>query len=474
MNANRRRLWITIATLLFSIMCTSRWSVQAQSPFPKLTLQPGDFYFSIDGTPAFIFARNVTGYDQSHFNTILNWAKVGGTKLARVQLDSLGMGMTKSGALDEFWAKRWEAVFDKAYANGIYVLPVFSGWFDWNNGTPNYGYSTWKQNPLNSANGGPASTPAELFKKDSATQKLWLQWMAGLVKRWQARENIAAWEIFSEINIATGTTQAISIDFLNQATSLIHAADPTFRPITLSLADVGEWADFYRSKALDFIEIHPYPWSGKLDTTILSSVGQKLALYNKPVLIGESGLSASTPDSKPETLTTAANAVVGIRHAIWAGVVSGAMNGRMLYWEDSFGVYFNALSFSWMQQYADLELPAAIFLKDVSFSGFKPLSVRLSGAPLVVGGAVGSETAAIGWFRDLRCEPPDWKLQPKISAQKVTLIVPGTAANWQVDFYDTHTGKLLSSVSVTRQGTGVPIPLPDFTDDIAFKMAAKP
>ena len=56
----------------------------------------------------------------------------------------------------------------------------------------------------------------------------------------------------------------------------------------------------------------------------------------------------------------------------------------------------------------------------------------------------------------------------------MTITVPGTVANWRVDFYDTKTGtKILSSASVTRQGNTVTISLPDFQDDIAFKLYAQ-
>ena len=132
--------------------------------------------------------------------------------MVRIQLDSLGMGYTNSGAVDEAWATQWEQVFNHAEKDGIYVLPVFSGWFDWNAGS---GYSTWAKNPLNAAIGGPIKAPGELFQKGSASQKLWLQWMQTLVKRWQAQKNIAAWEIFSEVNLASGVSESEGIDFVN-------------------------------------------------------------------------------------------------------------------------------------------------------------------------------------------------------------------------------------------------------------------
>jgi hypothetical protein len=89
----------------------------------------------------------------------------------------------------------------------------------------------------------------------------------------------------------------------------------------------------------------------------------------------------------------------------------------------------------------------------------------------VWGAAVGNEKMVLGWYRDATSEPPDWKLQPILSKQTVTLTIPGFATNWKIDFYNTKTGiDIVSSAIVTREGMKITITLPDFTDDIAFKM----
>lgn len=432
----------------------------------EITLNPGDYYFSVDGQPAFIFSRNVAGYKPAQYDPLLDWSQTGGTTYVRVQLDSLGMGYTTAGGVDEAWALQWEQVFDKAQEDGIYLLPVFSGWFDWNAGT---GYSTWGSNPLNQVNGGPVKTPAELFQKDSATQILWLDWMSTLVRRWQDRNNILAWEIFSEVNLASGVSETAGIDFVDIAAAKIRSADTHHRPVTASMADTGTWPNFYRKAAIDFIQIHPYPPSGQLDRTIIAEVRTSLTRYNRPVLIGESGLSAETPDSTNGQKTVAANASYGIKHAIWAAVVSGAMNGRALYWEDGFGIYFPKLGISWMEKYKSEERPADNFVSGVDFSGFKPLTATSSST--VWGAAIGDEEMVLGWFRDAICEPPDWNLKPVISGASVTISVPGNTSSWKVDFYNTKTGwPTLSPITVTRQGSTVLVPLPDFQDDIAFQM----
>ncbi len=450
-----------------------RTSAVSPSPtpdlLPDLTLRPGDLYFRLDGTPGLIFSRNIAGTNQVQYQQLFDWTKAGGSRFVRLSLDNLGMGYTNRGAVDPNWAAQWDQILDKAEADGVYALPTFSTWFDWNAGV---GYSTWKSNPLSVANGGPAEAPDELLQKDSETQALWLAWMQSVVKRWKGRHNILAWEIFSEVNLVSGATETAGIDFVNRAAASIRSADPMGRPVTASLAETGTWPKFYRDTSIDFINVHPYPPSGELDRTVISMVHNALAAYRRPVLIGESGLSAATPDTPDGKLTVAPNASIGIRHAIWAGMVSGAMNGRSLWWEDGVGIYFPALGTPWLEKYATEELAPADFVSGVDFSGFTPLTVSTSSG--VWGAAVGNDRSVIGWFRDASSEPPTWDVEAVVSDQTITLTVPGSAASWQVDFYSTKTGtEIVSSTLVTRDGRSVTVPLPDFKDDIAFKMYAQ-
>jgi Glycosyl hydrolase catalytic core len=447
----------------------------------ELTLKQGDFYFSVDGKPSFILSRNITGKTKDDFDTLLEWAHQGGTKVIRVHLTHGWWGdpwINKDWSVDEKWVQDWDSFFDQAQADGIFIIPVFGVWADWNNGKPDWGSPFWQYNPLNTANGGLVSSPDELFQPDSTAQQHWMTWVKTLVEHWQGRKNIAAWEIFSEINIASGgpvstdpkgeMDEATGVDFTNKAMAIIHAADPQHRPVTLSLAGVyspnDQWSQYYNLDSLDFIEIHPY--SDTLDRELVKEVQQYRNQYQKPVIIGESGLWS---------MATKANASIGIKHAIWAGLVSGSMNGRALWGNDGYSIYStddHALAFQFMQTYATTELPAAHFVSGIDFSGFKPLEVTTSSD--IWGAAVGNENSILGWFRDESSEPPDWNLQPTISKQSVTITIPGSASNWKVDFYDTKDGiTILSSNSANATGNTITVSLPDFHDDIAFKAYAQ-
>ena len=461
---------LLVAASLILASCTpaptatpTRIPTQTPIPLPALTLVPGEFYFRLNNQPSFIFSRNLGANQESYYRSYLDWSVAGGTLIVRLPLDCYGVGNTSSGEIDEVWAGHWERIIDRAAVEGLYVLPILTGWVQWD---PSLPYSSWPSNQLNADNGGPVEDPLELFQAGSETQELWLAWMETLVERWKDRPNIVAWEIFSEVNCGTAL-EADGIDFINTAASRIRAVDPG-RLITASRCESGTWPDFYTQADIDFVQVHPYPVTGQLDRNILYLVRQVLTTYHLPVMIGESGLHYVRPDFEEGKMTVAENAERGVRHAIWAGIVSGAMNGRALWWEDSSGIYFPELMMPWLEQYSTMELPAARFTEGIDFTGFTPLTSTSS--PAVWGAAVGNESMVLGWYRDAASEPPDWNVQTIPAGKTVTITIPGTTANWQVDFYDTSTGTtILSSTSVTRQGSTVTVTLPEFQDDIALK-----
>jgi hypothetical protein len=439
-----------------------------QVPLPAFSLKPGNFYFSMNSMPGMIYTRNVAVMFYEDFDTLLDWAAAGGTKVIRFGLTNYagigGYPYTNTGELNETVVLKWEKLLDNAEKHGIYVLPFFTGWADLNT----TGTSDWANNPINAALGGPAQYPTELFREGTAASTAWFKYVKSLVTRWQARRNILAWEVLAEANLIQGITEQQGIAFAEKMAAEIHAAESVTRPITASLGaqEIQAWPNFYISKAIDITQTHPYPTN--LDRSLVDIAHTYRARYNKPVLIGESGLNWEKPDV---LVTSAPNAHLGIEHAIWAGVVSGMMNARSLFWEDSYAIYFPTMRSLWLNRYAEAELPAARFTKGMDFSNFEPLGVKYPAGTKIWGAALGNARMAIGWFRDAASEPPNWNLQPSLMGQTVTVTLPGTAQNWQVDFYNTKTGDPRSgSVLLSRQGTGVTVLLPDFADDIAFKL----
>jgi hypothetical protein len=440
-------------------------------PLPPVSLLKGDFYFTVNGKPGFIFSRNLAGIQPGDYETLLRMTRDQGDLLVRINVDNLaawgihGYGYNSSGDVLADWSANWEKFFTTAESYGIYVMPYFTGWACWNT----TGFSGWANNPFNSVNGGPAKSPTEIFKKDSSTQLLYLKWFKSVVARWQTHRNILAWETVTEVNFINNINPTDGIYFVEQLAKAAREADPRRRPVTASQTDYNAWPALYRSDAVDFINFHPYPGDSRLDMYALENIRKFISTYQKPVLIGESGLHWADPSSPEGKITAAPNARIGIRHAIWAEVVSGAMNGRALWWEDAYGIYFTGLSWPFLQKYSDVDAAAARFIRGTDMTGFKPVTAQSSG--MILGAALGNDRLIIGWYRDRTCEPPDWNKLPVVSKQTVTVTVPNPGAGWKVEFYDTKTGTaLMGSGAVTPKGNTIVIELLDFKDDIAFKL----
>ena len=456
-----RRAGLARAWLLPTVCCVflTETTVHSQT----ITLEPGEFYFRHDGTPSFPLGTNPVGWQTTQFDTLLAYASVN-EHIVRIHIQNgRRHHPAVAGQVDPLWAGFWDGVFTTAEQNGLYVLPVFGVWSVWNT------TAAWDDNPYNDANGGPASDPAALLT-NSPTRDLWLGWLDSLVVRWEGRQNILAWEVFSELDLISGSTDSAAVDFVEAAAAVIRAADSQGRPVTASLAGVNDWAALSNS-SIEFIQVHPYAnATGDLDDLILSVVLQRRTQYGKPVFIGESGLDSRRP-IEFNTLTLSPQAPVGINHSIWASAVSGAMVGRMLWFEDGydqFQVYVDSTRLDLRSQYKDASAPVARFVAGVDYSDFESIDV-VSGNDLT-GAALGNAVIVLAWVRDVQSAAPDWPSR-SLSGQSVTVAVPGQSDDLLVTFYDTMTGEVLQSESPTREANGdVDVALPDFSGSIAFQI----
>ncbi|MBM4046474.1 MAG: glycoside hydrolase family 5 protein [Planctomycetes bacterium] len=437
--------------------------VEMMSP---LVLKPGEFYFRLGERPTFLLGRNPTGWQVEQFSRLFQWAGESGERIVRIHVMHGLTSRAAAGQVDDEWARRWELIFDQAAREGLYVLPVLGVWADWNDGGRGERWHSWHKNPFDASNGGPAKTPSDLFQASECRQ-LWLRWLTEIVGRWQTRPNVMGWEVFSELDLVTGASESAALEFAECAAKAVRSADPQSRPVTASLSGINEWPKLFGSPALDFIQAHPYAdhprFKGNLDELILSSVRERLKRYGKAVFIGEGGLDSSPGQN---SLILSPRADVAIRHAVWASLVSGAMNGRMLWWEDGYDQY---MGFELRERRRHAAMPVARFVKDVDFTDFRPGDALAPSA--LMGGAVGSKRVILGWFRDARCAAPDWPAQ-RVEGQTVRLSVPGSAVPWSAEFCDPRTGAIVATQSLRCEEGQVRVLLPPFEESIAFRLSA--
>ncbi len=446
-----------------------RWplvlSAPAQDVAPVLELRKGENYFRAAGVPRLVVGRNPTAMNPAAFAEHFKNMAAAGETFARIHFCHMPRD-EKPGEISAGMLKSWDATLDAAEKYHIAVMPVFGVWSYWNDGTKGEAWHLWNTNPFNAANGGSAKSPAELFEPGTC-RALWMKRLEALVKHWQPRRNIVAWEIFSELDLLTGSSEAKGTAFAVEAAKIIRDADPSHRPVTCSMSGVREWPQLFKSDALDFVEVHPYGDAGRgdLDELILKSVRERLATYHKPVMIGECGLDWRPPRG---TLDTSDRGPVGIRHAIWAAMMSGAMNARALWWQDGYDQFEKA---DLCSHYQKIATPAGQFVKDIDCAGLAPVNCTMS--PGIFGAMLGSATNSagqgrtiIGWFRDAKCVAPKWAMEP-VKDQWAEL--PAREGRWLVEFGDVESGKILESKEVVTRDEKLRVALPEFCGSVAVR-----
>ena len=473
------------ARIIATALCVLMADVVAMSQVavPTITLTPGELFFRLDGTPSLLLGTNPTGWMTSQWDTLLGYAGVN-ERIVRIHItNGKAPHPTEAGQVDEPWAIFWDGVFTTAEQNGLLVLPVIDGWADWSETNP--GTQTWANNIYNAANPictdgihvcGTAASPVELLQ-DTPTRALWLGYLRTLVNRWKGRPNILGWEVFSEISLITGATEADGVLFVEAAAAVIRAEDTSGRPVTASLAGVIDWPTLATS-SIDFIQIHPYATAtgGNLDELILDTVRDRRTLYpDKPIFIGESGLDSRAPVTF-NTLVLDPEAPVGINQAIWAAAVSGAMNGRMLWFEDGYDQFHfladGVTRLNLHDGYANASAPVAAFLQGVDYSGFAPITLVTSAD--ITGATLGNDDLVLGWVKDGQSVAPDWPAR-LLTGQTATVFATGVSHDWLVTFYDTDTGAEVQSEYANQAADGsISITLPDFDGSIAFQIRAVP
>ena len=446
-----------------ALVCASSSTLSANQSVkePRFELRHGENYFRVDGRPTFVLGRNPVGMNPKAFDEHFRHIAAADERFVRIHF-TFSPATEKAGEIDAAMLKSWDEVLDAAEKHGLAVLPVLGVWANWNDGSKKETWHRWDKNPFNAARGGPAKRPDELFN-DTPCRKLWLKRLETFIQHWSHRRAIVGWEIFSELDLVTGVTEEHAVEFTERAAAVIRAADPLKRPVTASQAGINEWPKLSKSDALDFIEIHPYTdgaFAGRLDDLIISTIRERLKKYRKPVLIGECGLSSAPPH---DTLDAAPRAEVGIRHAIWAALVSGAMNGRALWWQDGYDQFEKA---DLCRHYHEIATPAAAFVREIDYTGFEPVPCVLSDG--LKRAMLGNDKTRVGWFRDVRCVPPDWPVKP-VSGQIVNMKnVPGDF--WQIEFINPVTGKTISKNRLTVRDQQLQIVLPEFQDSIAVRL----
>lgn len=148
----------------------------------------------------------------------------------------------------------------------------------------------WELNPYNSANGGPASTPAEFFTSAEA-REMFKNQLRYIVARWGYSPHIGAWEFFNEVDNAVFTGQDSIIipheavtGWHQEMASYLKSIDPYDHIVTSSVSH-REIEGMYALEELDLNQMHVYKRTRQIPEEILMYTEK----YRKPFSWGEFG-----------------------------------------------------------------------------------------------------------------------------------------------------------------------------------------
>ena len=230
--------------------------------------------------------------------------------------------------LDDAW--QLDRIFELGEEHGIYLMLSLDhhGMFQLDN--KNWGGSNnfWGRNPYNQALGGPCATPNDFFTT-AAAQAIYQKRLRYLIARYGYSPRLLAWQFFNEIDNVYAPRQSLNGPDVAMWHGVmgkwLHAHDPYHHLVTSSLTGGSDRPEIWSQPEMDFAMYHSYadPAPG---VTIATVAADYFRRYQKPVMIGEFGVSARdwAIASDPH--------LRGFRQAIWSAALSGTVGTAMSWW----------------------------------------------------------------------------------------------------------------------------------------------
>nr|MBA3936821.1 hypothetical protein [Planctomycetota bacterium] len=394
-------------------------------------------------------------------------------------------GFAGIGRYNQANAERLDRILDEAWQLGMRVNLVIN----------NHGQASpqadreWKDNPLNTANGGPLTDPYAVFT-DPRALAYQERLRRYLVARYADHPAVFGWKLWSEVNLTAAgdlrrgggnipdaERRETLLRWHEAAAARWHALDGYGHGVTT------HWAGDYRRPdraivalpGIDYICIDAYhgqnrrpagaldglltaPNPGDLIVNLLwqstQDAGNGLARFNKPLVVTEYGAS-SQGGPPPQMLAESAS-------GDWAGLVSGHGAAPMLWW------------FEWVDQGEHWQPYRAIarFLQGEDLRGTQAHSVVL--AATSAQGELWTRAWArpgrmLGYLADSQwaCTGEGAALHPQASVQIGTQIAAGDCL---VQWWNADSGEVLATETIAHPGGALVLAAPAFARHLAFKL----
>ncbi len=219
-------------------------------------------------------------------------------------------------------------ILDIAQRNHIQVMLCLDTYGELTTGGY-FGEGEWPSNPYNIKNGGPCSTPQQIWTNPKAMH-LYQRKLRYLAARFGWRNNLFAWEFWNEApNIPLPWMRSMT-DFLEGTGSWQgRPADPARHMVSTTYGYPSLW----QLQGVNFSMSHNYGMGDIPDwAPVVHQDAKDNYSLNKPHLMAEFGIDWRKPDTAYDKNGNGIN----LHNAIWSAVASGDAGTAMIWWWDSY------------------------------------------------------------------------------------------------------------------------------------------
>ncbi len=345
-----------------------------------------------------------------------------------------------------------DVVVKDAQAKGIFLIFTIWDHPQLRDNTHAWGTGNW------GGNGFSKLTDIDAFFTDPEAWAWQENLYRYIIARWGYSPAIGLWQTVSEIN---GTNAYDQTDSWHEKVNAFFVAnDPYRHPTTASRSGDVDWEAGHL--AMDAPQVHLYDFDNDAVGAAQVLADWTSLMFNraeKPNWVGEFGVTGNS--YYPELF----------HHSIWAALATGA---AMTPAEWNSGG-------SWMRMSPEMLADLArlgVFVSDLPLAQLKPTAVTLSSSdPDVRGWGVIGADGGLFWVQDfaLAGAPIEEVRADETVRQGVSVSIAGMAAGvYEIRPYHTWRGTYLDAYTVEcAVNEPCVVPLPDFEDDMAFKVLRK-
>jgi len=189
---------------------------------------------------------------------------------------------SRAGVYDLAVADQLDAIVELAALHGLRLILVleYHGMLR----------SSWAENPYNARNGGPCYAPKEFFTDEEA-RALFRRRLDYLSARWGYSTALFAWELWNEVDYADFERFEDVLAWHREMARHLKQVDAHGHLVTSSAGTLDRAKDLMALRELDFASVHLYARDMAQET--LSAYRAWRALPPKPLLVAEYGADPS-------------------------------------------------------------------------------------------------------------------------------------------------------------------------------------